>query len=389
MSGTVRIGRLFGVDVRVHFSWVFIFAFVAFSLSHSYLPTAYPGWSVGQYWAIGFAGSGLLFLCVLIHEFSHSVEAIRRGRKVTGITLFLLGGVSEIEEESRSAGEEFWVSFVGPLTSLLLALLFLLLYFTIRSGNPQLTALVQYLALVNLLIGLFNLVPAFPLDGGRVLRALLWWTTGSEMRATTIASRIGSAFGAAFIGLGIAITLATDDVITGLWLVIVGWFIRSAATSARKEQVAESGMSGLRVRDAMREDFPTAEPGTSVQLLLEQRMVKEFEGAYVVVLGETLYGLVTASDVSGVAPEARARTWVSEAMTRVTDLVTLAPDTALKSGLEHFARSGVDLAVVVENGKPVGLLSRQDVLRVVAISQLFPDNKPEPADDQSGSQNAT
>lgn len=382
MSGTVRIGRLVGVDVRVHFSWVFIFAFVAFSLSNSYLPTGYPGWSSAQYWAIGFAGSALLFLCVLIHEFSHSIEAIRRGRKVSSVTLFLLGGVSEIEEESRSAGEEFWVSFVGPVTSLLLALVFWVLYFSIRSGNAQLSALVQYLALVNLLIGLFNLVPAFPLDGGRVLRALLWRTTGSELRATTIASRIGSAFGAAFIGLGIVILLSTDDVITGVWLGIVGWFIRSAASSARTQQVAESGLSGRQVRDAMRQDFPTIEPGTSVQVLLEQRMASEFESAYVVTLGDTLYGLVTAVDVSRVAPEARALTWVSEAMTRVADLVTLAPDAPLKNGLEYFARRGAGPVVVVENGRPVGLLSRQDVLRVMAISELFPKNKPDSRDGQ-------
>lgn len=380
MSGTVRIGALFGVDVRVHFSWVFIFAFMAFSLSNSYLPTVSPGWAIGQYWAIGFAGSALLFLCVLVHEFSHSIEAIRRGRKVRSITLFLLGGVSEIEGESRSAGEEFWVSFVGPLTSLLLALFFWLLYSNIRSGNEQLSALVQYLALVNLFIGLFNLVPAFPLDGGRVFRAVVWRATGSEMRAMAIASRIGSAFGAGFIGFGIFIMLVTDDVITGVWLGIVGWFIRSSASSARNQYVAESGLSGRQVRDAMREDFPTVEPGTSVQVLLEQRVAKEFEREYVVVLGDTLYGLVTATDVSRVPPEARVRTWVSEAMTRVSDLVTLAPDTPLKEGLDHFVRRGVDLAVVVDNGKPVGLLSRQDVLRVMAISQLFPENDPEPVD---------
>ena len=379
MSGSVLIGRLFGVNVRVHFSWVFIFAFVSISLANSYLPGTYPGWSGGQYWAIGVACSALLFLCVLVHEFSHSLEAIRRGRKVRSITLFLLGGVSEIEEESRSAGEEFWVSFVGPATSLLLALFFWLLYFSTRSGNPQLSALTQYLALVNLLIGLFNLVPAFPLDGGRVLKALVWRRTGSETQATTIASRIGSAFGAAFIGFGIVIMVVTDDLLTGAWLGIVGWFIRSAASSARKQPAAESGLSGRRVRDAMREDFPTVEPGTSVQALLEQRMVKEFERAYVVVLGETLYGLVTAIDVKRVAPEARDRTWVSEAMTRVSDLVTLAPDAPLEAGLEYFVRRGVGpVVVVVENARPVGLLSRQDILRVMEVSQLFPENDLEP-----------
>jgi Zn-dependent protease len=315
---------------------------------------------------------------VLIHEFSHSIEAIRRGLKVRRITLFLLGGVSEIEE-SRSAGEEFWVSFVGPATSLLLALFFWLLFLAIQSGNPQLTALVGYLVLSNLLIGLGNLVPAFPLDGGRVLRALVWRTTGSETRATTVASSIGSGFGTAFIGLGIVMVLLTDNVVFGIWLGVIGWFIRSTASSARTQQVEESGVSGRLVRDAMRQDFPTIEPGTSVEALLEQHMVKEFERAYVVVLGDTLYGLVTANDVKRVAPEARARTWVSEAMTRVSDLVTLEPDAQLDTGLQHFVKKDVDpVVVVVEDGRPVGLLSRQDVLRVMVITQLFPDDDLKP-----------
>jgi Zn-dependent protease len=380
VSGTVQIGRLFGVSVRVHFSWVFVFGLVALSLANSYLPDAHPGWSERQYWAIGIAGSGLLFLCVLAHEFSHSIEAMRRGREVSSITLFLLGGVSEIEEESRSAGEEFWVSFVGPATSLLLALLFWLLYLVIRSGNPQLIALVQYLAVVNLIIGLFNLVPAFPLDGGRVLRALVWRMTGNEARATTIASRVGSAFGAGFLGFGVAIIFLTDNVLAGVWMGIVGWFIRSSASSARQRQADESGLAGRRVRDAMRADFPTIEPGTSVQLLLERHMAREFERAYVVALGDTLYGLVTIQDVRRVAPDARARTWVSEAMTRVSDLATLSPDASLSDGLEPFLRRGVDpVAVVVEeDGRPVGLLSRQDILRVMEVTRIFPEDEVEP-----------
>ncbi len=378
MSGTVLIGRLLGIDVRVHFSWVLIFALVAISLANSYLPSAYPGWSLGQYWAVGLAGSVLLFVCVLVHEFSHSIEAIRRGRKVPSITLFLLGGVSEIEEESRSASEEFWISFVGPATSLLLALFFWLLYFGFRSLNPQLSALVQYLALVNLLIGLFNLVPAFPLDGGRVLRALVWKSTGSETKATAVASRIGLAFGSAFVGFGIVIMIVTSELVTGAWLVIVGWFIRSAASTVRKQQSAESRLSSRHVRDAMRADFPTVEPGVSVQALLEQRMVTEFERAYVVTLGDTLYGLITAVEVNQVAPEARGRTWVTEAMTRVSDLATLTPDTSLEDGLKHLTGKEISQAVVVEDGKPVGLLSREDVLRVMELSRLFPGDEAEP-----------
>ena len=210
MSGTINIGRLFGISVKIHFSWVFIFALVAGTLAVSYLPNAYSGWPTPQYWITGILASALLFACVLAHELSHSLEAMRRGRKVTSITLFFLGGVSQIEEESRSAGEEFWVSVVGPLASLALSGIFLLLFLNFRDGNSSITALTQYLAIVNLAIGIFNLTPAFPLDGGRVLKAVVWKFSGNEGRAATISSRVGSVIGFGMIALGIFTLFSTS-----------------------------------------------------------------------------------------------------------------------------------------------------------------------------------
>ena len=233
MSGTFGLGRLFGVRIQVHFSWVFIFALIAWSLASSWLPSRYVDWSTTQYWTVGVIGSTLLFVCVLIHELSHSLEAIRRGLRVTSITLFFLGGFSQIDGESRSASEEFWVSVVGPIASLGLASLFGLIYLNLRASTGPLTALTQYLMFVNLLVGLFNLIPAFPLDGGRVLRSLVWKATQSQERATRVASLTGSVLGFTLIGVGV-VAIFTNSLVTGIWLMFIGWFIQSTASSVRQ-----------------------------------------------------------------------------------------------------------------------------------------------------------
>ncbi len=371
MSGTFALGRLFGVAVRIHFSWIFIFALVAWSVGSFWLPSRYPDWSGWQYWAVGIIGSALLFVCVLIHELSHSLEAIRRGRRVRSITLFFLGGVSEIEEESRTASEEFWVSIVGPLTSLALAGLFGLMYLNFRAGPGQIAALLQYLMVVNLAVGVFNLFPAFPLDGGRVLRALVWRATRSHEKATRVASFTGSALGFGLIGLGIVFVF-TNSLVSGIWLVFIGWFIQSAASSVRRDSAERLVVSGRTVGEAMDEDFPSVPPGMSIQALLDERISKDFERAYLVILGDTFQGLITVTDVRGVPVEQRATKWVSEVMTKAEDALTLPPDAPLEEGLRVLAQRNIHQLVVMDSGRPVGLLTRAGVLRVMELSELLP-----------------
>ena len=371
MSGTFSVGRILGVDIRVHFSWVFIFALIAWSLATIWLPSRYDGWSGGQYWAVGIVGSAMLFVCVLIHELSHSLEAIRRGLTVSSITLFFLGGFSQIEGESRTAGEEFWVSVVGPVASLGLASIFGLLYLGLRSSPGQLTALVQYLMAVNLAVGLFNLIPAFPLDGGRVLRALVWRATASQERATRVASVTGSVLGFGLIGLGIVFVF-TNSFITGIWLVFIGWFIQSAASSARQSSDERMVMSGRVVRDAMDRSFQSVPPGMLLQRLIDDHIATDFERAYLVMLGDTFLGLVTVTDVGRVPVDRRSTTWVSEAMTRADDVKTLPPDAPLEDGLRILAEKNIHQLVVLESNRPIGLLTRAGVLRVMEVARLVP-----------------
>ncbi len=370
MSGALQLGRLFGISIRVHFSWLFIFFLIAWSLATSILPRQYPGWNTNTYWVLGVIGSAVLFLSVLLHELSHSLLAASRGHHVKGITLFFLGGVSEIEAESNTPGEEFWIALVGPLTSFALSGIFWLLSRTVASGSEHIQAVTGYLAVVNLSLGIFNLLPAFPLDGGRVLKAIVWRATGSLPRALTVASISGSAIGFSLIGIGVFLVF-TGNMLSGLWMAFIGWFIQSSASSGRQEQVVHTALSGKLVRDAMRGDFPSVGPGVTVQQLVDDHITKEFQRAYVVALGDSFQGLVTVSDVQRVPPEERTGKWVTEVMTRAADVVAVSPDDPLEVALQKLISGDMNQLVVMDNGKAVGLLTRGDVLRVLEIAQLL------------------
>ncbi|MFH1560600.1 MAG: site-2 protease family protein [Chloroflexota bacterium] len=372
MSGVVQLGRLFGISIGVHFSWIFIFLLIAWSLASSYLPDEYPGWSTNTYWGVGAAASALLFVSVLIHELSHSLVATSRGRKVRGITLFFLGGVSEIEEESANPSEEFWMSIAGPLTSFVLAAIFWGLFAATSGTNPQLHALASYLAFINLVLGVFNLLPAFPLDGGRVLRSLVWKATGSLEKANAIASTTGALAGFGFIALGVYFVFVAS-LTTGLWFVFIGWFIQSAASSFGRQQVTARALSGKTVRDAMEEDFPVVPPGITVQSLVDDYITKEFQRTYVIALGSTFHGLVTLSDVKALPAEERLKNWVTAIMKKASQVITAQPEEPLEVALRRMISDDVRQLVVLDNGKPVGLLTRGDVLRVLEIAQILPE----------------
>lgn len=371
MSGVIRLGRLFGIDIGVHFSWFFIFLLLTWTLASQYLPANYPGWAANTYWAVGIAGSILLFVSVLIHELSHSLVARSRGRSVSGITLFFLGGVSQIEEESASPGEEFWVSFSGPLTSFVLAAVFWGIYAVVPATGSQFRALMEYLGFVNVVIGAFNLLPAFPLDGGRVLRSFIWKATGSIERANTIASVTGSVIGFGLIGLGVYFVFAAT-LISGLWFIFVGWFIQSTASSFRTQQAVARALSGKTVREAMMRHVPSVPPGTTVQELIDEHISRQFYRAYVVAFGDTFYGLVTLSDIRDVPVEERSRVAVTSIMKRAPDVATAAPDDPLEAALQRMVSDDVSQLVVLENGEIVGMIGRGDVLRVLEVSRELP-----------------
>ncbi len=225
---------------------------------------------------------------------------------------------------------------------------------------------------INFALAVFNLMPAFPLDGGRVLKAVVWQATGSLLRANTVATTVGSLLGYGLIGIGIIVAFRFNF-ISGLWLVFIGWFIQSAASSSRQQYHVQTALSGLTVRDAMQEVVPTVGPGTTVQELLEEYVTKEFQRVYLVSLGDTFQGLVSVSDIRQVLPEERPSKFVTEIMTRAPDVVAVSPSDPLETALERLTTNDVNQLVVLENGRPVGLLNRRDILSVLEISTLFPN----------------
>ncbi len=248
MPGSFRIGNIAGIDIDINVSWIIILVLLTVSLAIGWFPRLYPGWSTATYWLIAFLSSLLLFVSVLLHELAHSLVARRRGLPVKSITLFIFGGVSNIEREPTSPGIEFQMAVVGPLTSLLIGVICFLLQLPLQGSNSPLEGILFYLAVTNILLGVFNLIPGFPLDGGRVLHSIVWRLTGNMRQAMRVASLTGQLIAYLFILLGIWLFFA-GSILNGLWFGFIGWFLLSAAQSANTQVMLTSVLRGVTVGD--------------------------------------------------------------------------------------------------------------------------------------------
>src|SRR5438876_3831545 len=262
MQGGLRLGTLAGIEIRIHYTWLFAFVLIAWSLAQGYFPISNAGLGAGTYWILGVVSALLLFGSVLVHELGHSLLAGARGLHVDSITLFIFGGVSSITKEASTARDEFLIAVIGPVTSLVLAGLFWLVGQVLPAGTA-LSAVAAYLAFTNLLLGAFNIVPGFPLDGGRVLRSILWGTTGNMARATRIASYVGQGVAFLMIAWGLSRLLA-GDVFGGLWTAFIGWFLNSGAEASRPQQTVRAVLDGVPVTTVMDTSPAVAGPSLSV-----------------------------------------------------------------------------------------------------------------------------
>ena len=374
MPGTFQLFNMGGVRVRVHFSWIFAIAMLAWTLGELYFPWRYPDWDARRHWMAGIVCAPGLFPCALIHEIGHSLAALRRKILVSGVTVFFIGGFCDMERGPRDATEEMIIALGGTMASLLLCLAYGSAALIARPFFESVTMVLEYLALVNLFIAIINLLPGLPMDGGRILRALVWRSTGSAEEGTRTARAAGSGLGFGLIAIGIFFVFA-GDVIIGVWMVLGGWFIQYASGAAplvRKTGSERKIVTGRKVREAMSDGVRAVPPGTSIQSLIEDHAAAHFERAYVVMLGDTLQGLVTLTDVARMPEERRPMLWVSEIMTRAPDLITIAPDAPLEDGLDILATRDVKQLLVMEDGKPVGILSRESVVRVLEVALLLP-----------------
>jgi Zn-dependent protease/CBS domain-containing protein len=365
MQGSVRIGRIAGIEIGIHYSWLFAAALVAWSLAQGFFPSNYPGWSEGTYWLTGTLAALALFASVLLHELSHSLVALALGHQVHSITLFIFGGVSNLVGEAKRPWQEFLISIVGPLSSFALAGMFWVLDQALGLGASPVGAVIQYLAVLNVILGAFNLLPGFPLDGGRVARSIIWAVSGSLRTATNAASYLGQAIGFLLVFWGVFQVL-NGGFLNGLWTAFIGWFLNNAAESVRQQQDLTANLAGVRVGQLMNPDPPIAEPGMSVEEFVFQHVLRQGQRALLVAEGGRLLGIVSISDAKKLPQHAWAGTPLADIMTPVP-LRMVAPETELSRALELLVEGTFNQVPVARDGMVVGLLSRADILRFLQL----------------------
>lgn len=366
MDNSIILGSIRGIQIGINYTWLIVFVLVAASLALVFFPQVVPGLGVLAYWALGGAASLLLFGSVLVHELAHSFVAQRFGIQVKSITLFIFGGVSNIQGEPKTPRDEAIMAGAGPLTSIGIGIVLLGLWFATLGLNPALSATLGYLYLINFLLAGFNLIPGFPLDGGRVFRALVWSMTGSLERATRIAAWVGRAIGYLFIFGGLFIIFA-GDIISGLWLAFIGWFLSSAAEQSYAQVATQARLQGVKVSQMMNPHPTVVGPDVSLQELVDDYILKRNVRAFPVVQEGNVIGLVTLTDVRRVPRDQWVSTRVRQVMTTEEQLRTAQPRDSLDKVLRELSEQDVNQLPVVEGHHLVGLLSRSQVIRFIQL----------------------
>jgi len=368
MRSGIRLGTIFGVPISIDFSWFLIFALIAYTISLGY-EGGYPELSTGLRWGLAIATALLFFVSLLLHELAHSIVAKRTGIPVHGITLFLFGGVSRITREAERPRTEFGISIVGPLTSAFLGLVFLGGYFGLRSSSVQpLAGACEYLSFINFALAVFNMLPGFPLDGGRVLRAVVWGSSGSYSRANNVATRAGQVVAGLMILAGVVlIFLPNTSVIQGLWPIFLGWYLFSAASSSRRQLELKSHLTGLKARDAMARSCPVVPQSLTLDALVDGYIVPTGCRVFLVASFQEPRGIVTTRQVRMVGRDRWRETRIESIMMSLDKMPSVKPDEDAYHVLEIMAEADVTEVPVVENGNIIGLVGREDILRIASI----------------------
>ena len=374
-----EIGRALGIPIRVHPSWFLVFFFVTWSLATGYLPDALPGLSDSRYWGMGAVAAILLFVSVLLHELGHSYVAQRYHIPIGQITLFLFGGIAQMRAEPPSPKAEFLIAIAGPVVSFALGALSLGLaaaseWWSVPSSGQGFAVLGGLLGLVNVQLGLFNLIPGFPLDGGRALRAGLWAWGDDFHGATSRAAFVGLGFGlllavggAVLLGGSIAGLFDPGSAGNGGWLMFIGAFLFGAAWSTRKQVGLRLALSGTSVRDVMVRAVVTVSPKLSLQTAVEEFFVAYGYGGFPVMEDGQVVGLIAVEDVQAVSQGLWSWRTVGDVMRPASDELFIAPAASMMQAMERMVRTGYDRLVVIDAGRPVGLVTRSAVARFLQL----------------------
>jgi Zn-dependent protease len=360
---TISLGRILGIPIGVDYSWFLIFALLTWSLATSYFPAEFTNWPVTQYWIVGAVTVIFMFGSVLLHELGHSVVAIRYKIPVRNITLFIFGGVAQIGAEPPSAISEFWIAIAGPVMSFALALFFGLLQSIVGTFAPLL-AIAKYLAYINGALALFNLIPGFPLDGGRVFRAILWGTTHNLRRATLIAGNVGRLIAYLFILWGVW-QIFTGNFGNGLWIAFIGWFLESAASSQIQQQTIHDLLAGHHVADAMRRDYTSILPDTTLEQLINKHILGSGQRSLVVKQDDQVVGLLTLHNIKAIPSSGWSTTTAAQVMIPMVKMKWIRPEADLVDALGEMDRDGVNQLPVMVSDQIQGVLGRDDVINFI------------------------
>ena len=369
MPQSIRLGRIFGIPFGLHYTWFVVFVLVTGMLASSYFPVAYPGWSKAQYYGIAIVTSLLFFASIVAHELGHSLVAMRNGIQVKSITLFVFGGVAQISKDAERPLVEFMIAIAGPLVSAGLGALFLGLYFVVRDSSGPLAALCFYLGQINLWVAAFNMIPGFPLDGGRVFRSLVWAVGGNFVKATRISAGVGRAIGYLFIIGGLIVVLWRRDVITGVWIAFIGWFLENAAASSYQQVAAREALSGVRVEEIMTPNPPVIPGRLDLRTLVENYITHTGKRCFIVSDVGGWQGLVSLTDIGRVPQERWAETRVAEIMVPREKVATVRRDDEALKAVALMEEMDVNQLPVVEREEIVGLVARDQILRLLQAKE--------------------
>ena len=368
MRAQIKLGRIFGIEIGLHYSWIIIALLITFSLA-GHFREHNPSWGEGVIWATSVVTALLFFTTIIVHELSHATVAQARGLPVRSITLFALGGVAEIEKDARDAKTEFWMGIVGPITSLLIGVICLLISLAFGwtpDGFPAtpLLAMLVWLGYINIMLGIFNLVPGFPLDGGRVLRAIVWWITGDATRATSIAARLGQIVAFGFIMVGI-FRFFSGAGIGGLWIAFIGWFLLSASRENYAQVAISDTLRGVKVRDVMTQRYPTVDSRTNLQILVDEYFLRTGRRCLFVTQNEQVVGLITPHEVREIERSRWPYTTVEEVMKPLNQLHTITPESSILKALETMGPDNLNQLPVVQGDAFEGIISRAQIVQLL------------------------
>jgi Zn-dependent protease/predicted transcriptional regulator len=369
MESHIKLGRIFGVKIGLHYTWIIIALLIVFSLVSRFHEMR-PEWATGVVWATAIITGALFFAAIIAHELSHALIAKLRGLPVHSITLFALGGMAQIEADAADAKTELWVSIAGPVASALLGFICLGLALSLgwtmltEPGTP-LMAMLVWLGYINIMLAIYNMIPGFPMDGGRALRAVIWRITGDRARATCIATLMGQFIAFGFIVLGLHSFLQGVG-FGGLWFILIGWFLLQAARSAYRRLVMNERLRGVRVSDVMARDCPVVDGRSNLQTLVFEYLLRTGGHCFVIVENGAVAGLITRDEVRAIDEARWPFTTVNDVIVPVDRLQTVRPETPVTEALDMIERAGVRQALVMSDDRLEGILLRDQLLRSLA-----------------------